>query len=73
MTDETANLMLEQLRHIRSDIAAIRDDLHGLRTRTDTIEAQLTGLTYLVTTGLGSVLHDMKDLKARVATLENAR
>jgi len=37
------------------------------------MEAQRTGLTYLVTTGLCSVRHDISDLKARVAAIENAR
>ena len=49
MTDETANLILEQLRLVRSDIAALRDEVRALRQRVDTMKAQLTGLTYLVT------------------------
>jgi hypothetical protein len=72
MTDETANLILEQLRVIRADIASIKDEMRVLRERMSTMEAQLPGLSYLVTPGLGSVLHDIRDLKERVATLEGA-
>jgi len=72
MTDETANLILEQLRIIRTDIAAVKEEIRALRERMNTMEAQLTGLSYLVTTGLGSVLHDISDLKARVGVLEGA-
>ena len=73
MTDETANLILEQLRIIRADIASVKDEMRGLRERMNTMEAQLTGLSYLITTGLGSVLHDIGDLKSRVEALEGAR
>lgn len=47
--------------------------MQALRERTGTTEARLTGLTYLLTTGLGSGLHDVKEIKARVAALESAR
>lgn len=73
MTDETASLILEQLRGLRTDIASVKEDVRAVRSRTDTMEAQLTGLTYLMTTGLGSILHDMTDLKARVTAIESVR
>ena len=65
--------MREQLRAIRADIAGVKGEVQGVRERMDTMEAQLTGLTYLLTTGRGSVLHDAKDVKTRVAMLEGAR
>ena len=70
MTDETSNLILEHRRGIRNDIAAVKEDMRGLRERMSTMEAQLTGLSYLITTGLGSVPHDMDHLKGRAAALE---
>ncbi|HEX8168036.1 MAG TPA: hypothetical protein VF601_19885 [Beijerinckiaceae bacterium] len=55
MTGGTADIIIEQLRLIQSDIASVKDDVNALRERTDTLESQLTGLSYLLTTGLGSV------------------
>ena len=48
MTDETANLILEQLRIIRGDIKDVRD-------RVDHVDIQVQGLSYLVTTAIGAL------------------
>jgi hypothetical protein len=58
---------------MRGDMASMKEEMRALRERMSTLEAQLTGLTYLITTGLGSILHDIGDLKARVEALEGAR
>jgi hypothetical protein len=63
MTDETANLILEQLRNIRSEIKDVRD-------RVDSVDTQLQGLTYIVTTAIGALVLDMKEVKRRLSIIE---
>ena len=63
MTDETANLILEQLRIIRFDIKDVRD-------RVDHLDIQVQGLSYLVTTAIGALVVDMKEVKRRLSVLE---
>jgi hypothetical protein len=41
MTDETANLILEYLRNIRSDTTAIRNDVDDLKLRMTAVEHHL--------------------------------
>jgi hypothetical protein len=63
MTDETANLILEQLRNIRSEIKDVRD-------RVDSVDTQLQGLTYIVTTAIGALVLDMKEVTRRLSIIE---
>ena len=74
MTDETGNLILEHLRSIRGDIADLRGDVNRrfgeVAGRIDTLETEVRGLNYIVTVAIGSLLHDMTDLKSRVGSLE---
>lgn len=39
MTDEAANLVLEQLRLMRADIASIKEDIREVKTRLTQLEA----------------------------------
>ena len=64
MTDETANLILEQLRIIRADIKDVRD-------RVENLDTQVQGLSYVVTTAIGALVVDMKDVKRRLSALES--
>jgi hypothetical protein len=73
MSKEPQNLVLEQLRLIRSDIAEVKDDLAGLTERVENIDTQLQGLTYVMTTAVGSLVMEMKDIKQRVEVLERAQ
>jgi hypothetical protein len=74
MSNEPQNLVLEQLRLIRSDIADVKNGLGAkiadLTERVDNIDTQLQGLTYVMTTAVGSLAMDMKDIKQRVEVLE---
>ena len=77
MTDETANLVLEPLRGIRGEIAAMnkRFDavdarLDGIDGRLDAIETQLEGWRYVFVAATGSLVTDMKDHEVRIAALE---
>ena len=63
MTDETANLILEQLRMLRSDIKDVKD-------RVESVDTQLQGLSYLVTTAVGALVVDLKEVKRRLSTIE---
>jgi polyhydroxyalkanoate synthesis regulator phasin len=72
MTDEVSNLILEQLRLMRADMAAIRDELKALTERIDTLETEVRGLNYIVTVTIGSLMSEVKDLKSRVSALEHA-
>jgi hypothetical protein len=75
VTSETSNLILEQLRIIRAEVADVKSSLSqridGLSEKVEGMDAQLHGLTYIVTTAVGSLAVDMKGLKNRVEALEN--
>lgn len=76
MGDDAANLILEQLRIVRTDQAQFREDisqrLATIGQRLDHLDTQMQGLTYVVTTAIGSLVADQRDIKDRLATLENA-
>ncbi|MGL4634546.1 MAG: hypothetical protein ACRCWF_01055 [Beijerinckiaceae bacterium] len=77
MSKAPQNLVLEQLRLIRSDIAEVRSELSGridsLSERVENIDTQLQGLTYVMTTAVGSLVMENKDIKQRIEVLEGAR
>jgi hypothetical protein len=70
MTDAPTSIVLEQLRLIRADISGVKADIADLSGRVENIDTQLQGLTYVVTTAIGSLAMDMKGLKNRVDALE---
>jgi hypothetical protein len=76
MGDDAANLILEQLRIVRADQAQFREDMSQRLTtigqRLDHLDTQVQGLTYVVTTAIGSLVADQRDIKDRLAALENA-
>ena len=71
MPDETANLILEQLRIIRADIKDVRADINDVRDRVENLDTQVQGLSYVVTTAIGALVVDMKDVKRRLSALES--
>lgn len=65
MTDDTTNLVLEQLRLLRSDIAGTNGKIDALEAkmdnrlstlsgRIDHLETEVRGLNYIVTVAIGS-------------------
>ena len=67
MTDETPDLILEQFRILRADIAGARSELashreetrHGFATlgqRLDVLETEIRGVNYGATVSMGSLL-----------------
>jgi hypothetical protein len=76
MTDAPTNLVLEQLRLIRSEMSSMKSELKAdiadLSGRVENIDTQLQGLTYVVTTAIGSLAMDMKGLKNRMDAFEEA-
>jgi len=69
MTDDTASLILEQLRIIRSDFKDVRCEVQDVRDRVDSLDTQVQGLSYLVTTAIGALVVD-KEVKRRLAIIE---
>jgi hypothetical protein len=47
MTDETANLILEHLRHLRAGQDALREDMREMKTRTGLVEQQMATLSHM--------------------------
>jgi hypothetical protein len=83
MTDETPDLILEQFRIHRADIAAVGSELashreetrHGftaLGQRLDVLEPEVRGVNYVATVSIGSLLADLNSLKPRLKRLEDA-
>ncbi|MGH6838972.1 MAG: hypothetical protein ACREDT_09235 [Methylocella sp.] len=83
MTDKTPDLILEQFRALRADIAGVHSELashreetrHGfsaLGQRLDVLETEVRGVNYVATVSIGSLLADIIDLKTRVKRLEEA-
>jgi cell division septum initiation protein DivIVA len=70
MTDDTGNLILEQLRIIRSEIRDVRSEIKDVRDRVDSLDTQVQGLTYIVTTAIGALVVDMKEVKRRLSIIE---
>jgi len=70
MTDETANLILEQLRMIRSEIRDLDLRLSNVDERLESLETNAQGVSYIVTTAICSIAHETKQLKERVGALE---
>ena len=44
MTENVENLILEHLRAIRADIAAVKDDVREIKQRLTSLEAAVAGL-----------------------------
>ena len=76
MGDDVANLILEQLRAVHTDQVQLREDvaqrLTTISQRLDHLDTQMHGLTYIVTTAVGALAADQKDMKDRLTALENA-
>ena len=80
MTAETENLVLELLRGMRADMAAMNKRFDGIDARLESIDArldaiktQLEGLRYVVVASVDSLVADVKDHETRIAALEGAR
>lgn len=75
MADEPINLVLEHLRQMRAQIAALEDKMDrgftSLSQRLDTLQTEVRGVNYVATVSIGAVLSELSDLKARVARLES--
>jgi uncharacterized protein (UPF0335 family) len=70
MADGADNLVLEQLRLIRGDIANLDVRMTTIAQRLDSVENEVRGIGYVMTASLGSMPGDLKDIKERVGRLE---
>lgn len=66
MTGEVENLILEQLRAIRADMAGMRSDLAEIKTDMSDLDQKVNGLTIILTMLAGHVHH----IEVRVEALE---
>ena len=80
MAEDVENIIIEQLRAIRSEIADLRGEIGEVKKsqastsrRIDELSTFLHGLNYVVTASVGSFMSDVDDLKTRVAELEKPR
>ncbi|MFL5317183.1 MAG: hypothetical protein ACJ8A0_19155 [Microvirga sp.] len=67
MTDEVANLVLEQLRLIRADIQRIDGKVDAVASELGEVKSAVTGLPYITAHALGEI----QDVKGRVDRLES--
>ena len=67
------NIVLEHLRAIRSDLAEVKQRLESKAEAAQVADlaANLTGLTHMVVSSLGSIVHSLESLDRRVARLEH--
>jgi len=66
MTDERADLMLEILKGLQSDVSSIRRDISSLNLRMSALEDHVRGLV----TSTYMMQNDISDLKDRVDRIE---
>ena len=67
MTDEVANLVLEQLRLIRADIQRIDGKVDAVGAELGEVKNVVTGLAYITTHAMGEI----QDVKSRLERLES--
>ena len=81
---EPDNLVLEILKELRADLRELRQEMRAelcevraeIRAgfeRVDVLEIKFDGLTHAVMSGFGGIVHELKDLNARVTMLEAER
>ena len=70
---ELDNVVLEHLRALRSELAEVKKRLESKSEAAQVadLDAKLTGLTHMVVSSLGSVVHSLESLDRRVARLEH--
>ena len=69
MNENVENLILVQLREIRTDLTAMKSDVAALKSGQDDIDQKVNGLTVLLTMLAGHVHH----VEERVEKLEEGR
>ena len=69
MNENVENLILVQLREIRTDLTAMKADVAALKSGQDDINQKVNGLTVLLTMLAGHVYH----IEQRVEKLEGNR
>jgi tetrahydromethanopterin S-methyltransferase subunit G len=65
MTEETTNLVLEHLRHIRSRVDGLTDDMRQVILRLGAVERHVAGL-HISDVGQNSEIDQIKDRLQRV-------
>ena len=72
MTDPD-NIILEHLKAIRSDLAEVKQRLESKAESAEVadLNRKLDGLTHVVVSSLGSLVHSFESLDRRVSNLEH--
>ena len=68
MTDEVGNIILEQLRAMRSQLAGFDQKLDSLGERLTSVETAISGLAYILAETRGELIHQNE----RIEILEKA-
>lgn len=69
MAENVENLILTQLREIRGELSAMREDIGAIRTDLSQVDQKVDGLTVMLGLLAGHVYH----VEGRVEKLEEAR
>ena len=69
MAENVENLILTQLREIRGELSAMREDIGAIRTDMSQVDQKVDGLTVMLGLLAGHVYH----VEERVEKLEKAR
>ena len=76
MAEPDSTLILEVLKEMRADLRRLEGKVDAnhreVVTKLDDQETKLDGLTHAVIAGFGALVHEIDDLKTRVARLERA-
>ena len=70
---EPDNLVLEILKELRAELRELRQEVRAGFERVDVLEIKFDGLTHVVMSGFGGIVHELKDLNARMTMLEAER
>lgn len=70
---EPDNLVLEILKELRAELRELREEVRAGFERVDVLEIKFDGLTHAVMSGFGGIVHELKDLNARVTMLQAER
>lgn len=74
MTEHVENLILEHLRAIRSDIAAMKDNMHDVKHRLNSIESGIATLRRESSNNYGEIIdnrHMVDKLIERIERIEH--
>jgi predicted nucleic acid-binding Zn-ribbon protein len=70
MADDTSNIVIEHLRHIRGSVDRLADDIRELKHRVTTVEQQMSSLTATEANHYASLASRMDRIENRLDRIE---